>query len=33
MAFDCGPAFRWLFLRAPGREEGEIIIGDAATDQ
>src|ERR1700682_3650832 len=27
------PAFQWLFRWAPGGEEGEVIIGDATTDQ
>src|SRR6266550_7586805 len=30
MAFDCDQRFDGCSCRAPGREEGEIIIGDAA---
>ncbi len=33
MAFDCDQRFDACSCRAPGGEEGEVIIGDATTDQ
>ena len=33
MAFDCDQRFDGCSCRAPGGEEGEVIIGDATTDQ